>query len=178
MQVPAPSQVQNPTSQTVTPVDLKKQAKLAREQKKAMVAAEIHEDRLGRTKTIYEANVFEIVFKNFLAGFSRALGIIVVYLLLILAVFFFFVRYVLPSLQEKFADFDLNKLLNPYGSILEQMPKMNSSAGSLSSSTKTQSLDQGTNGDQGEMTQEEILKQAGSLLQLLQQQQSDQQTPQ
>lgn len=42
------------------------------------------EDRLGKNRTIYDAGAGEIFWKNFLAGISRGIGSVFIYLLVLL----------------------------------------------------------------------------------------------
>lgn len=56
-------------------------------------------DRFSPTKSIYEASGSEIFFKNFLAGFGRALGGIFIYLVFIGITLYFFINTALPQIQ-------------------------------------------------------------------------------
>ena len=51
-------------------------------------------------KTIYDAGYGSIIAKNFLAGFSRALGALVVYLILTGLVYYLVISIVLPQLKQ------------------------------------------------------------------------------
>lgn len=65
-------------------------------------------------KGIYNAGAGEIFWKNFLAGFSRALGGIFVYLIFLAVVGLFFINFALPKLMpmiESYTNF-LNSVSN------------------------------------------------------------------
>lgn len=64
-----------------------------------IVKSEDGGDRVSKTKTIYDASVGEIVWKNFLAGFSRTLGGIFVYIFFLLIFSGIFYTFVLPKLM-------------------------------------------------------------------------------
>jgi len=64
---------------------------------KTVLNSESPADRL--TKTIYEAGAGEIFWRNFLAGFSRGLGMLFVYLVLIFVVGLVFVQYINPFIS-------------------------------------------------------------------------------
>ena len=44
------------------------------EEKKRIVGSEDGQDRITKTRTLYDAGTGEIIWKNFLAGVSRAAG--------------------------------------------------------------------------------------------------------
>jgi hypothetical protein len=50
-------------------------------------------------RTIYDASGFEVFAKHFLAGFSQALGMILVYVLFLVIAYFMVIRYLLPTVQ-------------------------------------------------------------------------------
>jgi|GEM_PF-1441943 len=50
-------------------------------------------------RTIYDASGFEVFGKHFLAGFSQALGMILVYLIFLGIAFYFAMQYLLPTIQ-------------------------------------------------------------------------------
>ena len=54
---------------------------------------------LSKTKTIYDTGAGEIFWKNFLAGFSRGLGQIFVYLLILFIIGILFAYIVLPKIM-------------------------------------------------------------------------------
>ncbi len=57
------------------------------------------EDRAGKTKTIYQVSGFEIFWRNFLAGFARALGIMVLYIIIIIISGVIFTTTFLPMIN-------------------------------------------------------------------------------
>jgi hypothetical protein len=54
------------------------------------------QDIVNATKTIYDASAMEIFWKNFLAGFSRALGNIILYIVFLIVTTMIFIRYISP----------------------------------------------------------------------------------
>lgn len=56
-------------------------------------------DRLTKVRTIYDASPFEIAWRNFLAGFSRTLGGVMVYLFFVFVIGFIVAQYILPQLK-------------------------------------------------------------------------------
>ena len=75
------------------------------------------DDRLSKSKTLYDASTSEIILKNFLAGFSRTLGGLVLYFLFVFILGAFFVRFALPIITPF-----LNQL-NTINSSLQKIPK-------------------------------------------------------
>src|SRR4030065_748769 len=73
-------------------------------------------------KTIYDTGYGSIFAKNFLAGFSRALGAIFVYLMFAGLIFYFFMTYLMPQLQNVISN--LSSLLDP-SSYLQNLPTTN-----------------------------------------------------
>ncbi|OGG08878.1 hypothetical protein A2154_04105 [Candidatus Gottesmanbacteria bacterium RBG_16_43_7] len=73
------------------------------------------DDRVGKTKTLYDAGWGEIFFRNLLAGISRSLGALAVYLLFLFLVSFVFMQLVLPKLAP---------FLNHYVSISESIKSL------------------------------------------------------
>jgi len=57
------------------------------------------EDNLTKSKTIYDASSGEIVWKNFLAGFSRTLGGIIVYFVFVAILGSLFLRFAMPIMS-------------------------------------------------------------------------------
>lgn len=57
------------------------------------------EDRVTQTKSIYDVSAFEIFWRNLLAGMSRALGGIVLYVIFVIIFSTVFVQYVLPQIM-------------------------------------------------------------------------------
>jgi len=62
-------------------------------------------------KTIYDAGYGSIIAKNFLAGFSRALGTLVIYLMLSGLIYYLVISIVLPQLKQYLPNLEL--LLGP-----------------------------------------------------------------
>ena len=56
-------------------------------------------DQLNQTKTIYQASAKEVFFKNFLAGFGRALGGVFIYLIFIFISLYTFFTYAYPQIK-------------------------------------------------------------------------------
>lgn len=56
-------------------------------------------DQLTANKTIYQASAGEIFFKNFLAGFGRAVGSLFIYIVFLIILFSLFTKYALPQIQ-------------------------------------------------------------------------------
>jgi hypothetical protein len=61
-------------------------------------AGEAPEDRTGKTRTLYDAGAGEIFWKNFLAGASRALGALFLYVILTFVFGFLIAQLVWPKL--------------------------------------------------------------------------------
>lgn len=62
-------------------------------------------------RNLYTVSHWEIVSKNFLAGFSRALGGIIIYLIFFAIAGYIFSQYLLPQLEPLFSS--LQMLTNP-----------------------------------------------------------------
>lgn len=76
-------------------------------------------DRLSgsHNKTLYDASLREIFWKNFVAGLSRALGGIVIYALFTLGILTLVIQFIMPILSP---------LLDQFGTIfstLERLPQ-------------------------------------------------------
>ena len=76
------------------------------------------EERLTQTRSLYDASAYEIFWRNFLAGLSRALGGIVFYVIFVFIVGSLFVKYLSPLLMPI-----LNQLNTVSGS-LEKIPRL------------------------------------------------------
>lgn len=63
------------------------------------LAADARPDAVTRATTIYQVSGFEIFWRNFLAGMSRALGSILMYIVFLFCGFLFFQRMVYPFLK-------------------------------------------------------------------------------
>jgi hypothetical protein len=77
-----------------------------------VVKSENKSDVVSKTKTIYGASVGEILWKNFLAGFSRGLGGVFVYLIFLLIISVLFYNFVLPKLMPS-----VNVFMNTFKSL-------------------------------------------------------------
>lgn len=62
-------------------------------------------DRVSSTRTVYEASAGEIFWRQFLAGFSRALGSLLVYVIFLGLMFVFISRFVWPQVKPFFDSF-------------------------------------------------------------------------
>jgi len=73
---------------------------------------EYPEDRLNRTKTIYEVSSSEIIWRNFLAGFSRGSGAIIAYVLFFGLISFLVTQFIWPVIGPLIGDLlDMTKSL-------------------------------------------------------------------
>ena len=71
-------------------------------QQESVVKSEATEDRSGTIKTIYQAGAGEIFWRNFLAGASRALGGILLYIIFLFLVGVVFLQIIWPRIQPLF----------------------------------------------------------------------------
>jgi len=69
------------------------------DEKELVTKSEDKGDMVSKTKTIYDAGVGEIIWKNFLAGFSRGLGGLFVYLIIFFIIGISFYIFILPKLM-------------------------------------------------------------------------------
>lgn len=74
-------------------------------------------DRTSKTRTLYDASTQEIIWRNFLAGMSRGLGGIMIYLLFFFVIATFFLQFVWPHLEP---------FLSSYTSLVESVTSLNS----------------------------------------------------
>jgi hypothetical protein len=74
------------------------------------------EDKVNKTTTMYDVGFFELVWRNFFAGMSRAIGSIFVYILLMIFVTFVVYRTVFPYLKP---------YLNTFSDAIGTIDKMN-----------------------------------------------------
>lgn len=74
-------------------------------EKELVVKSEDKSDLVSKTKTIYNASPGEIFWKNFLAGFSRSLGGILVYLIFLFIFSGVFFNFVLPKLMPSITNY-------------------------------------------------------------------------
>lgn len=84
------------------------------DQQELIVKSEDGGDRVSKTKTIYDAGVGEIIWKNFLAGFSRGVGGIFVYLIFLFVISGIIFNVVLPKLMPQITSY--MNLFNSLGS--------------------------------------------------------------
>lgn len=70
-----------------------------------IVKSEDGGDRVSKTKTIYDAGVGEIIWKNFLAGFSRSIGGIFVYLIFLFIISGLIFNVVLPKFMPSITNY-------------------------------------------------------------------------
>ena len=82
------------------------------DERELVIKSEDKEDLVSKTKTIYDTKASEIFWKNFLAGFSRSLGGIFVYIIFLLIFSGVFVNFVLPKLTPL-----INNYLNIFNSL-------------------------------------------------------------
>jgi len=69
------------------------------DENQAILKSENKSDLVSQTKTIYNAGAGEIFWKNFLAGLSRGMGTIFVYILFLIVMGALFVNVALPKLM-------------------------------------------------------------------------------
>ncbi len=62
-------------------------------------------DQVSQTKSIYTASSAEVFWKNFLAGFGRALGGIFIYLIFIGIAINAFLTYALPQIKPLYTEY-------------------------------------------------------------------------
>lgn len=93
------------------------------DEKELTVKSEDKSDLVSKTKTIYDATFGEIFWKNFLAGFSRSLGGILVYLIFLFIFSGVFFNFVLPKLMPS-----INSYMNIFNS-LGSIPNTKSGTG-------------------------------------------------
>jgi hypothetical protein len=86
-----------------------------------IIKSEDKRDLVSKTKTIYEAGAGEIFWKNFLAGFSRGLGGVFVYIFFLIIISVVIYIFVFPKLEPLITGY--TNLLNSFNSISN--PKTN-----------------------------------------------------
>lgn len=69
------------------------------DERELTIKSENNNDMVSKTKTIYEAGIGEIFWKNFVAGFSRGLGGVFVYVFFFVIIGLLFYNFVLPKLM-------------------------------------------------------------------------------
>jgi hypothetical protein len=57
------------------------------------------EERISKTRTIYDVRISEIFWRNFIAGMGRGLGGLVFYLVVFFIISLGFIQFVLPQLK-------------------------------------------------------------------------------
>ncbi len=80
-----------------------------------VIKSENKGDLVSKTKTIYEASLGEIFWKNFLAGFGRGLGGLFVYIIFLLIIGAIVYTFVLPKFMPLINGY--TNLLKSFGSI-------------------------------------------------------------
>ena len=81
-------------------------------------------DQISQTKSIYSASSGEIFWKNFLAGFSRALGGIFIYLIFIGIAINVFLTHALPQIKPLYEEY--MKAVQTIGQMKTTMPSAGS----------------------------------------------------
>jgi hypothetical protein len=84
------------------------------EKEPIILKSENKSDAISKTRTIYDATPGEVIWKNFLAGFSRGFGGVLVYLILMFVIGEMFFYLVLPKLTSAVTSY--TNLINPGGS--------------------------------------------------------------
>jgi len=82
----------------------------------AVTASEVSEDKVTKTQTIYEVSAGQIFWRNFIAGMSRALGGMFIYLLFLFLGSVVFAQIILPQ---------LNPLISEYRQALQSINSIN-----------------------------------------------------
>lgn len=70
-----------------------------------IIASEHPNDRIGKTKTIYQMSAWSIFWRNFLAGFSRSLGGLIIYVIFLLVIGYLSYQTLLPRLLPIFQSY-------------------------------------------------------------------------
>ncbi|MFC1626761.1 hypothetical protein ACFL1P_00995 [Patescibacteria group bacterium] len=68
-------------------------------QQQAVSQSELKDDQAGKTKTIYEVSTSEIIWRNIIAGASRAFGGIIMYILFLSVISVFLTQFILPKVM-------------------------------------------------------------------------------
>lgn len=85
------------------------------DEKELIVKSEEKEDFISKTKTIYNAGFGEIFWKNFLAGISRSLGGIFVYIVFLFIFSGIFLNIILPKIMPSIESY--TNLIKSFGTI-------------------------------------------------------------
>lgn len=86
-----------------------------------LIKSENKNDLISKSKTIYEAGPGEIFWKNFLAGFSRGLGGVFVYIFFLLIIGGIVYTFVLPKIMPTITGY--MNILKSVGSVSNIKPK-------------------------------------------------------
>ena len=86
--------------------------------KKAIVETVGKNDRISKTRTMYDVSAFEIIWRNFLAGASRAFGSLIFYIIFITIIGSFLLQFFLPKVMPT-----INKFLK-MGDSLEKIQNL------------------------------------------------------
>jgi len=79
-------------------------------------------DRISSTRTLYDASAGEIFWRNFLSGFARGFGMILVYVIFIVVVSLLVARFILPTVQP---------FINQYSDLMKSVSAMQQSTGAI-----------------------------------------------
>lgn len=83
------------------------------------------EDRAGKTNTIYDVSIFEVIWRNFIAGMSRAAGGIFLYLIFMFVIGSLFANLVWPQLSPMFEGY--LKMVDSLGQISQTQQNISKS---------------------------------------------------
>ena len=75
------------------------------DEKDLIIKSEDKSDIVSKNKTIYDASAGEILWKNFLAGFGRGLGGIIIYLIFLSIIGLLFYNFILPKIMPSITGF-------------------------------------------------------------------------
>jgi hypothetical protein len=81
-------------------------------------------DRISGTRTLYDASAGEIFWRNFLSGFARGLGMILVYVIFIVLVSLLAARFIVPVVQPFINQY--SNLMKSFSSIQQVIPSQSS----------------------------------------------------
>lgn len=90
-------------------------------------------DRFTKTNTIYDVSIASIIVRNFLAGLSRALGSITIYVVFLIITYSLFVKYALPEIQP---------FITEYRQAIDSITKLNQATTNPGSSINSQQYQQ------------------------------------
>jgi hypothetical protein len=91
----------------------------------ATLAEEAPADRITKTKTLYDVSLFQIFLRNFVAGLSRALGGIILYLAMVGVATYLFILYAWPQIKPMVGSYQnmLNIFSGSGGVSLDKLPR-------------------------------------------------------